>query len=145
MISLEISTKGLDFDEVAEKLSGKVKRILIEKLLDVAYASAFWGAPWKKGHLSQSIVKEIDEDGNATLRASASYAVYVEKGTAPHEIRPANASVLAFQAMGGEMVFTKLVRHPGTPPNPFMQRAVEAAREKVEETFAELWLEMLNQ
>jgi HK97 gp10 family phage protein len=144
MISLEISTKGLDFDEVAEKLSGKVKRKLIEKLLDVAYASAFWGAPWKTGHLAQSIVKEIDEDGNATLRALASYAIYVEKGTAPHEIKPVNASVLAFHLMGGNMVFTKLVRHPVTRPNPFMQRAVDAAREKVEETFAELWLEMLG-
>jgi hypothetical protein len=135
LISLEISTKGLDFDEVAVKLSDKFKQKLI----------AFWGAPWKTGHLAQSIVKEIDEDGNATLRALASYAVYVENGTAPHEIRPANASVLAFQAMGGKMVFTKLVRHPGTRPNPFMQHAVDAAREKVEETFAELWLEMLNQ
>jgi HK97 gp10 family phage protein len=144
VLTVEISTRGLDFDEVANKLSGKVKQKLIAKLLDVAYASAFWGAPWKTGHLAQSIVKEIDEDGNATLRALASYAVYVEKGTAPHEIRPANASVLAFQAMGGEMVFTRLVRHPGTKPNPFMQRAVDAARGKVEETFAELWLEMLG-
>ena len=72
-----------------------------------------------------------------------SYAVYVEKGTAPHEIRPVNASVLAFE-VGGDMVFTRLVRHPGTRPNPFMQRAVEAAREKVDETFAELWLELLD-
>ena len=42
------------------------------------------------------------------------------------------------------MVFTPLVRHPGTKPNPFMQRAAEDARSKVEEVFAELWLEMLS-
>ncbi len=70
------------------------------------------------------------------------YAMYVVKGTRPHEIRPVNASVLAFE-VGGRMIFTPLVRHPGTQPNPFMQRAVEDARSKAGEVFAELWLEMI--
>lgn len=87
-------------------------------------------------------MKEIG-DGEASVQALAPYAMYVVKGTAPHEIRPVNASVLAFM-VGGRMVFTPLVRHPGTKPNPFMQRAVEDARSKVEETFAELWLELLS-
>jgi len=51
---------------------------------------------------------------------------------------------LAFKAAGGDMVFTCLVRHPGTKPNPFMQRAVDKAREKVEETFAELFVELIS-
>jgi hypothetical protein len=87
-------------------------------------------------------VKEIG-DGEASIQALAPYAVYVEKGTRPHEIRPVNASVLAFE-VAGRMVFTPIVRHPGTKPNPFMQRAVEDARSKVDEVFAELWLEMLS-
>lgn len=87
-------------------------------------------------------MKEIS-DGEASIQALAAHAVYVVRGTAPHEIRPVNASVLAFQ-VGGKMVFTPLVRHPGTKPNPFMQRAVEDARSKVDEVFAELWLEMLS-
>jgi HK97 gp10 family phage protein len=142
LISFEVSTEGVEFDAVADKLSGKLKNKLIEKLLDIAYAAAFWGAPWKTGHLAGSIVKEIEE-GEAYLKALTSYAVYVEKGTAPHEIRPVNASILAFE-VNGRMVFTPLVNHPGTKPNPFMQRAVEAAREKAEEIFAELWLEELG-
>ena len=141
MISFEVNTEGLEFDAVAEKLSGKLKNKLIEKLLDMAYAAAFWGAPWKTGYLAGSIVKEMEE-GEAYLKAMANYAVYVEKGTAPHEIRPVNASVLAFE-VNGKMVFSSLVNHPGTKPNPFMQRAVEAAREKVEEIFAELWTELV--
>ena len=142
MISFEVNTEGLEFDAVAEKLSGKLKTKLVEKLLDVAYAAAFWGAPWKTGHLAGSIVKEVEE-GEASLKALASYAVYVEKGTAPHEIRPVNASILAFE-VNGRMIFTPLVNHPGTKPNPFMAAAVQAAREKVEEIFADLWLEELG-
>ena len=87
-------------------------------------------------------MKEIG-DGEASIQALAAYAMYIVEGTAPHEIRPVNASVLAFQ-IAGRIVFTPLVRHPGTKPNPFMQRAVEDARSKVDEVFAELWLEMLS-
>ncbi len=142
MISVEVSTSGLEFDEVVQKLSGPLRQKLIEKLADVAYVSAFFGAPWRTGKLAASIVKQVG-DGEASIQALAPYAVYVVNGTAPHEIRPVNARVLAFE-VGGKMVFTAVVQHPGTKPNPFMQRAVEDARGKAEESFAELWLEMLS-
>ena len=87
-------------------------------------------------------MKEIG-DGEASIQALAPHAVYVVKGTRPHEIRPVNSSVLAFQ-VAGRMVFTPIVRHPGTKPNPFMQRAAEDARSKVDEVFAKLWLELLS-
>ena len=141
--SVEVSTRGLEFDEVASKLSSKLKQKLIEKLADIAYSSAFFGAPWKTGKLAQSIVKEIG-DGEASIQALAPHAVYVVKGTAPHEIRPVNATCLAFEAPGGGMVFAQLVHHPGTKPNPFMERAAEDARSKVDEVFAELWLELVG-
>ena len=132
----------MEFDEVASKFSKELRQKLVEKLADMAYASAFFGAPWKTGKLAGSIVKEMG-DGEASIQALAPHAVYVVKGTRPHEIRPVNALVLAFE-VGGRMVFTHLVRHPGTQPNPFMQRAVEDARSKIGEAFAELWLEMLS-
>lgn len=142
MIEIEVSTCGLEFDEVAEKLSGPLKQKLVERLADIAWAAAFYGAPWKTGKLAQSIVKDVGV-GEAQIQALAPYAMYVVKGTAPHEIRPINASCLAFEAPGGGMVFTRLVRHPGTKPNPFMERAAEEARSKAEEVFAELWLELI--
>ena len=144
MIEVDVSTRGLEFDEVAKTFDRELRQMLVERLAEVAYAEAFFGAPWKTGNLARSIVKEIDEDGEASIKALASYAVHVEKGTAPHEIRPARASVLAFKARNGDMVFTRLVRHPGTKPNPFMQRAVDKARGKVEETFAELFVELIG-
>lgn len=143
MISVEISTRGLEFDEVASKLSGPLRQKLVERLADIAYAKAFFEAPWKTGKLAGSIVKDVGQ-GEASIQALAPYAVYVVKGTAPHEIRPVNASCLAFKAAGGGMVFTRLVRHPGTKPNPFMQRAADETLAKVEETFAELWLDLIG-
>jgi len=80
----------------------------------------------------------------ASIKPLASYAIYVERGTAPHLIRPVNASVLAFEASSGEMVFTRLVRHPGTRPNPFMKRAADATEGKVQETFDQVWKELTD-
>jgi hypothetical protein len=130
----------LQFSEVAGKLSRELRQKLIERLADVAWASAFYGAPWRSGRLAGSIVKEVG-DGEAEIQALAPYAVFVEKGTAAHEIRPVNASVLAFEA-AGKMIFTAIVRHPGTKPNPFMERAAEDTRSKAEAAFADLWLEL---
>jgi hypothetical protein len=142
MITVEISTHGLEFDEVSQKLSGPLRQKLLERLANIAYEKAFFGAPWRTGKLAGSIVKEVG-DGEASIHALAPYAVYVVNGTAPHEIRPTNARVLAFEA-AGKMVFTAIVHHPGTQPNPFMQNAAEYARSKADETFADLWLEMLS-
>jgi hypothetical protein len=142
-VSLEISSHGLEFDEVAEKLSGSLRQKLIERLADVAWTSAFWNAPRKTGNLASTIVKEV-RDGEAAVNVLASYAVYVVNGTRPHVIRPTNALVLAFEVAGGKMVFTRLIHHPGTKPNPFMQRATEDARGKAEEVFAQLWLELTD-
>jgi len=139
---VEVSTRGLQFNSVLDILSKELKQKLIERLADVAWSSAFYGAPWRTGRLAGSIIKEVG-DGEAEVQALAPYAVFVDKGTAPHEIRPVNASVLAFEA-AGEMVFTRLVRHPGTKPNPFMERAAEDTRSKAKAGFADLWLELIG-
>ncbi|MXM67073.1 hypothetical protein GR925_27490 [Streptomyces sp. HUCO-GS316] len=52
---------------------------------------------------------------------------YVLRGTRPHLIRPRRARALHFYVDGSE-VFTRLVRHPGTRANPFLQRALRLGR-----------------
>ena len=142
MIEVEISRSGLDFEEAAEKLGGPLRQKLVERLAEIAWSRASYGAPWRTGKLAGSIVKVVG-DGEAWIKALAPYAVFVEKGTAPHIITPVRASVLAFE-VGGEMVFTGLVRHPGTKPNPFLQRAANEARASVDEIFADLWPELIG-
>ena len=46
--------------------------------------------------------------------------------------------------IAGKMIFTPIVHHPGTKPNPFIQNALEQAQNKVDVTFAELWLELVE-
>lgn len=52
---------------------------------------------------------------------------YVLNGTRPHLIRPRRAKALRFE-VGGRVVYTKLVRHPGTKADDFMSRALRLGR-----------------
>lgn len=87
--------------------------------------------PVRTGYLVQNWGFEI---GNLQARwyPKASYAPYVELGTAPHIIRAVNRRVLA-DAEGH--VFGPAVRHPGTKANPFMERILAAAQPDITELF----------
>lgn len=58
-----------------------------------------------------------------TIDVNVDYAGFVNDGTRPHVIRPKNAQVLRF-VVGGQVVFARVVHHPGTRAQPFMDRAV---------------------
>ena len=59
----------------------------------------------------------------ATIIFDVDYAAAVNDGTRPHEIRPRNAQALRFR-IGGRVVYARVVHHPGTRPNPFLDRAL---------------------
>lgn len=65
-----------------------------------------------------------------TLRPSVAvifdvaYAEMVNDGTRPHLIRPRRAKALRF-TVGGRVVYAKVVHHPGTRPNPFLDKALQ--------------------
>ena len=56
---------------------------------------------------------------------------FLEWGTKPHEIRPRNASCLAFH-VGGQMVFASKVNHPGTKALRFMREARRVGEQTLE-------------
>ncbi len=88
--------------------------------------------PVRTGYLVQNWAFEV---GNLQARwyPKAQYAPYVEFGTAPHEIRPVNARVLANKKTG--QIFGMLVHHPGTKANPFMERILASAQPDIEALF----------
>lgn len=52
---------------------------------------------------------------------------FVLDGTRPHIIRPRRAKALRFE-VGGRVVFSKIVHHPGTRANNFLARALREGR-----------------
>ena len=114
-----------------EHFSTDVVQPIIEEAASFAFDRMYSNAPWRSGYLAQSIQKQVGE-GEASIKPLASYAVFVELGTAPHIIRPVNASCLAFQVgMLGGLVFTRLVHHPGTKPNPFVAKTAMETRDEI--------------
>jgi hypothetical protein len=142
-VSVEVSTRGLEFEELASKLSGPLRQKFLDRLADVAWGSAFWNAPRRTGYLASTVVKDVGE-GKAVIEVLAPYAKFVADGTRPHEIRPVNGRVLAFQGKGGRMVFTPLVHHPGTRANPWLKNAAQLARDRAEMVFGALWVEEVS-
>lgn len=90
--------------------------------------------PIRSGYLVQSWGFEV---GSLWARwfPKAEYAPFVEFGTPPHIIKPVNAKVLANTKTG--QIFGKIVHHPGTKPNPFMERIAAAAQPDIDALFAD--------
>lgn len=126
----------------------KARRVFIQfadkdasKRADKVLAAAIAGAPVSKagarvgGTLQRSIKKTQSRDilgrysTGYDVTSNAPYTLYVIKGTKPHRIPVAGNTLLAFfwPKMGKGVVFMH-VQHPGTKPNNFMSRALQAAR-----------------
>lgn len=110
----------------------------------------------RSGDLERSIgyrvIAETDRGARGEFFANASYASFVDAGTAPHMIyakaargfvgplprgqsrsRKASASGrLTFRLSDGTWVSTPVVRHPGTRPEGFMGNAVLACEREME-------------
>jgi len=102
----------------------------------------------KTGNLGRSIrVERVTETG-ALVIAAANYAAYVELGTRPHTITPKAAKALAwakgpsggaFRRLSGatrtgtgrgDMIFARVVHHPGSKPYPFLIPGAKIAATK---------------
>jgi len=112
--------------------------------------------PWRTGNLLQSFRFGLSPM-QAKWGPTARYAPFVEFGTRPHEIRPVRASVLAWQSGGtsaryvtsasgrqyrkagspGSTVFARVVHHPGTRANPFMERIIEKSGGEINSMFGQ--------
>jgi hypothetical protein len=66
---------------------------------------------------------------------NANYASFVEFGTAPHVIQAKSAKVLA-NTQTGE-IFGKIVHHPGTKANPFIERIIQSAQPEINTLFGQ--------
>lgn len=105
----------------------------LKAALSVTVQQAKQSTAWQNrtGALRSSIVAKQSDSFEGTVGAYARHAVFVEWGTRPHEIRPRNASILAFQ-VNGSTVFARKVNHPGTEPTKFMGAAADVGAQTLE-------------
>lgn len=130
-------------------LSAKVLRAWQMRTVELAKRKV----PRKTGNLQRTIHAGELTKTHARVEVSASYAVYVEKGTRPHIIKPKYAKVLAWggsRRLSGSLrsgsaatSFARLVHHPGTKAQPFLMPAAEQAQQEVQlnKAVVELWNE----
>lgn len=65
-------------------------------------------------------------DFRGVIRSTHPATIYVVSGTRPHIIRPVRAKALRF-TVGGQVVYAKIVHHPGTRANNFLAESLRAA------------------
>lgn len=61
--------------------------------------------------------------GSLTVGSDLEYAAAINDGSRPHVIRPRRAQVLRFR-VGGQVVFARVVNHPGTRGTHFLDKAL---------------------
>lgn len=128
---------GQSPDSLERKLQ-RLERILLERELPKAMGDialriereAKERAPVNTGTLRSSIAHEVNEIAKgyeAVVGTNIEYAADVEFGTGPHTI---TGDPLRF-TVGGEVVFAKEVQHPGTPAQPYLGPALDAAADYI--------------
>jgi HK97 gp10 family phage protein len=88
------------------------------------------------GNLRQSIRSFRTGLAKAVVMSGANYSVYVHEGTRPHIIRPVRKKGLANIRTG--QYFGKIVHHPGTRANPFLQKAIDSESQYIQSEFAKV-------
>ena len=140
-----IESLGLFLEGCAEDLAGELKVAMTDTVVSIEkYAKH--RCPVDTGHLRASINSEITGFEEGAVGTNTEYAMAVEYGTRPHDIKPREKKVLRFEVGGtrggyvtsksgkrywkkgkaGEPVFAKRVKHPGTKAQPFLEPAFMA-------------------
>jgi hypothetical protein len=101
----------------------------MERRVQRVEAEARRRAPGSMGsgsNLTVQIRRGPGGDFQGVINSRHPASLYVLGGTRPHVIRPVRARALKF-TVGGATVYAKVVMHPGTKPNRFLQEALRAA------------------
>jgi hypothetical protein len=117
---------------------GRIERMLrlpgglvyrnMERRVRRVEAEAIRRAPGSMGDdIRSSIRRDPGGDFRGVISLRHPAAIYVTGGTRPHIIRPRKkGGVLRFM-VDGQVVYARVVHHPGTKPNNFLIEALRAA------------------
>ncbi len=113
-------------DHMLNSPTGKVGRDC-QKRADRTAAQARQFAPGSMSErIAPPVVQASPRGPSADITVRHPAVGYVINGTRPHQIRPRTKPALRF-TVGGRVVFARLVMHPGTTPNDFLNKSLPAA------------------
>jgi hypothetical protein len=98
---------------VGRHLAAKGRKIVVAAKAQVGVDTGRLRASIHMRHLRSAAGQYIE------VGSSVRHALAHHEGTRPHMIVPNRARVLRFSA-GGRVVYTHMVRHPGTRPNKYL-------------------------
>lgn len=140
-VQVSVKIKNLDAIKLAYKVAPAKMQLelhrAVEKTTLKIESQTKKEAPVNKqsggGNLRQSIKSGMRGLASGFVEVNANYGVYVHEGTRPHQIRVRRARVLANTRTG--QVFGRVVNHPGTAANPFLERAVKKVEKDIDGYF----------
>ena len=119
-----------------EDFNNLIKKARSAVALAIKYtATEVWGnvrkeAPVDHGRLAGSFQLDQVDDLTYRIWSGVEYALAVQEGTPPHEIKPKRKKALYWE---GARHPVKRVMHPGTQANPYADRAIEQAEGRQDE------------
>lgn len=125
-MSVEVRIDQGALSRLLRRRGGRAHRKLAERTERVARI-AEGEAPGTMGDFITWKIEEGRGGLQGVIVCDHHAVLFVLNGTRPHLIRPRRKKALRFE-VGGEVVFAKLVRHPGTRPNDFLGRALRLGR-----------------
>lgn len=111
-------------DLVARRGSAAIVRRITLQTAAIAAATA----PGHMGQTVRPIFKGSLANPVGIVMVDHPAATFVMNGTSPHPIRPKRPNGVLRFTVGNRIVFARAVSHPGTQPNPFLWKAMLAAR-----------------
>jgi len=132
-----------DIEELVAQFPGAAS-YAVELTATDAYGNLKREAPVKTGTLRDSFDgPNKKDDFSYSIDIGVDYWRFINDGTAIHWIEPSGKALYFYFEKIGQWVFFKAVLHPGTRPNPFVDRALEATGGRVEE-FVEMALDRIG-
>ncbi|MFI7283098.1 hypothetical protein ACIBOV_22840 [Micromonospora chersina] len=116
--------------EMRQLLTGSTGQVVsfIRSVTRKVRTRAVLRCPVDTGRLRAAHREEVGVRGGQVygfVENDVEYAAAVHDGTGAHLIRPRRAGGMLRFETGGQVVFTSLVRHPGTRAQPWLREAME--------------------
>lgn len=112
-----------------ERVLNRTARKIVTRRAVGVLQSARANVPTRSGALKRSLGYAVTGTGYQNLEArvgsNLDYALHVEEGTRPHVIAPGRYMKFpGTNNFAGQIIFTKVVRHPGTAGKHFLRNAL---------------------